>query len=184
VNHSLLEDTFYINYYRIGQGAFRDKVKYYEDHKAEIHYLEVEQQYDVKIDYLLCLFEIGRYEYFLGKVDEMIETVIIENIFEYGGRNIYHDLLFRKSACLYNTNRLVAAEKVLKALIKLDTDNDVARTLYTRCRRKRVSPQNETIRYNVGKDIGFRLDLRAKLRAANRWFLNQSSGRDGFKLKD
>jgi len=116
VSFNHLNDSFYFNYYRIGQGAYRDKVKYFEDNKDGLSMLDEQQLYDVKIDYLLCLFEIGRYEYFLGKVDEMIEVVIIENIFEYDGINIYNELLFKKSACLYNTNNFSSSEKVLKSL--------------------------------------------------------------------
>jgi len=196
--------------------------------------LDEQQLYDVKIDYLLCLFEIGRYEYFLGKVDEMIEVVIIENIYDYDGMNIYNELLFKKSACLYNTNKLLASETVLKSLIKLEPDNTNARNLYTKCKRKRVSPQNETVRaiamvlllsalsicfmeilivkpfynelvaefstmrtlffalagtilvgselyfkYNVGKDIGYRLQLKEKIKSVNNWFLKQSGGKIG-----
>lgn len=146
MNFDHLENSFYFNYYRIGQGAYRDKVKFYEDNKADLQLLDVDQQNEVKIDYLLCLFEIGRYDYFLQHVDETIETVIIDNIYKYNGYNIYNELLFRKSACLYNTNRFADSERVLKALIKLDERNIVARKLFTKCKRKHVSSQNEMVK--------------------------------------
>ena len=233
MNFDNLEESFYFNYYRIGQGAYRDKVKFFEDHKSELVYLEEEQQYEVKIDYLLCLFEIGRYEYFLGSVDEMIETVIIENIYNYNGYNIYNELLFRKSACLYNLNRFQDSQRVLRALIKLDNNNTVARLLFAKCKRKNSSSENEVVKavamvfllsalsiavmelfivrpfyddyvsmfsnlkifflvsaggllvgrelyfkFNVGKDIGYKLDIKSKLRQANQWLLDITNGRN------
>lgn|GEM_PF-304648 len=226
-----LENSFYFNYYRIGQGAYRDKVKYFEDHKEEVMLLHTDQQCEVKLDYLQCLFEIGRYQYFLDKVDVMIETVIIDNIYLYNGHNIYHDLLFRKAACLYNTNRLAESASILRALVSLDHNHTPARQLYKRCQRKFSSPQREmwkaaamvmllsglsiavmelfivkpfydeyvsglaTLRmllfaaagviliggelyfkYNVGRDIGFRLGIREKLGAVNKWLIEKTGG--------
>lgn len=226
-----LENSFYFNYYRIGQGAYRDKVKYFEDHKDEVLLLNIDQQHEVKLDYLQCLFEIGRYKYFLDKVDVMIETVIMENIYLYNGQNIYHDLLFRKAACLYNTNHLQQSADILRALINLDNNHTPARQLYQRCQRKFSSPRREVwkavamvmllsglsiavaelfvvrpfydeyvsklaslriflfatavtiliggelyFKYNVGKDIGFRLGVRGMLRKANAWLIQKTGG--------
>ena len=127
---------FYFEYHRMGNNAFRDKVRYYENNKAQIHYLTYEERVDVDLDYLLCLFEIGKYHKFLSKADALIEVVIFDNIFSYNGLNIYNDLLFKKSACLYNTGQYIKAEKVLKALVKLDAENSDARALFGRCKRK------------------------------------------------
>ena len=224
--------SFYFDYYHIGQGAYRQKVRFFEANKEKLRYLEFDKQNEVRIDYLICLFEIGRYEYFLDKVDPVIETIIVENIYAYNGLNIYTELLFKKSACLYNLNKLSESEKILKAIIKIDEDHKTARNLYTICRRRHVNPQNETIKaiamvgilsamsiafmelfivkpfyneyispmsmlrnllivgslsillgaelyfkYNIGKDIGFKLNLKEKLQAANKWLLRQSGGK-------
>jgi len=144
LNH--LKTSFYLDYYRIGTQSYRDKVRYYEANKDQLQFLDFNQQIEIKIDYILCLFEIGRYEYFLDKVDHIIELVVIENVFHYNGYDIYNELLFRKSACLYNTNKFNAAERILKALIKIDSDHINARNLYTICRRKHTSPQNQNVK--------------------------------------
>lgn len=225
-------NSFYFDYYRIGQGAYRQKVHFFEANREKLEHLDFEQQNEVRIDYLICLFEIGRYEYFLDKVDTVIEIIIIENIYAYDGKNIYTELLFKKSACLYNLNRLGEAEKILKSIVKIDENHTTARNLYTICRRRHVSPQNETVKavamvgilsamsiafmeifivkpfyneyispmsmlrnvlligslailigaelyfkYNIGKDIGFKLNVKDKIKAANKWFLQQSGGK-------
>lgn len=120
----------------MGNNAFRDKVRYYESNKAQIHYLTYEERIDVDLDYIICLFEIGKYHKFLSKVDALIEVVIIDNIFVYNGLNIYNDLLFKKAACLYNTGQYIKSEKVLKSIVKLDADNTTARALFGKCKRK------------------------------------------------
>jgi len=78
-------NDFYFEYHRMGNNAFRDKVRYYESNKALIHYLSYEERVDVDLDYLLCLFEIGKYHKFLKKADALIELVIMDNIFDYNG---------------------------------------------------------------------------------------------------
>ena len=83
---------------------------------------------------------------FLNKVDHIIEIVIIDNIFEYNGVNIYNELLFKKSACLYNLNKLHKAEKVLKALINLDKNNVTARELFTLCKRWQLTSNQQIVK--------------------------------------
>jgi len=120
----------------MGTNAFRDKVRFYESNKALIHYLNYDERIDVNLDYLICLFEIGKYHKFLSKVDALIEIVIVDNIFTYNGLNIYNDLLFKKAACLYNTGQYTKSETVLKAIVKLDQENTAARALFGKCKRK------------------------------------------------
>ena len=127
---------FYFEYHRMGSGAFRDKVRFYESNKTQIHYLSYEERIDVDLDYVLCLFEIGKYHKFLSKTDALIEVVIRDNIFTYNGLNIYNDLLFKKAACLFNTGQYIKSEKVLKSIVKLDPDNTTARALFAKCKRK------------------------------------------------
>ena len=120
----------------MGTNAFRDKVRYYESNRTQVKFLTYEERIDIDLDYLLCLFEIGKYHKFLSKTDALIEIVIMDNIFVYNGLNIYNDLLFKKAACLYNTGQYQKAEKILKAILKLDNTNDPARMLFGKCKRK------------------------------------------------
>lgn len=120
----------------MGNSAFRDKVRYYENNKEQVGFLTYEERVDIDLDYLICLFEIGKYHKFLSKVDPLIEIVIIDNIFVYNGSNIYNDLLFKKAACLFNTGQYIKSEKILKSIVKLDKENETARMLFGKCKRK------------------------------------------------
>ena len=132
----LKNKDFYFKYHRIGSKAFRDKVRFYEENKSYVTQLDYEDRIDVDLDYVLCLFEIGKYHKFLSKVDNLIEVVIMDNIYDYNGLNIYNDLLFKKAACLFNTGQYIKSEKILKSIVKIEPDNDLVRTLYGKCKRK------------------------------------------------
>ena len=137
MNFKPLENKdFYFEYHRMGNKAFRDKVRYYEENRSYIGHLKYEERIDIDLDYVLCLFEIGKYHKFLSKVDSLIELVIMDSIYKFNGINIYNDLLFKKAACQFNTGQYVKSEKVLKAIVKLEPENNLARTLYGRCKRK------------------------------------------------
>lgn len=86
----------YFEYFSIDNTAFRDKVRYYEENQDKIGWLNHEGRLEMDMDYCLCLFEIGRYQRFLQKVDIVIEDIIFENVYEYMAVNIYEDLLFKR----------------------------------------------------------------------------------------
>lgn len=138
--------NFYFEYHRIGDKAFRDRVRFYEENRTQVGFLTYEERIDVDLDYLICLFEIGKYHKFLSKVDPLIETVIMDNIFTYNGSNIYNELLFKKAACLFNTGQFAKADSILKSIAKLEPDNTVARSLYGKCKRKQERDWYETVK--------------------------------------
>lgn len=126
----------YWDYFKLDAAAYRDKVKLYEENVDQIATLIFEDKFEIDIDYLFCLFEIGRYERFLNKVDGFIELVIIENIIECRGVDIYKELLFRKAACLYQLHQFEMAGNILKQLINIDKSNPYYLGLYGICLRK------------------------------------------------
>ena len=73
--------NIYLSYFRLGDDAWREKVRYYEENKKAIDGLYFDEKIELDIDYLICLFEVGRYERFLRFVDPIIESVITENIY-------------------------------------------------------------------------------------------------------
>ncbi len=133
---STQNNSFFFNYHRMGIKAYYDKVRFYEENKSHIHNLFPEERIDIDLDYLLCLFEIGKYNKFLYKVDFLIEIVIIDSIYTYNGMDIFRELLFKKAACLYNIEKFDASKKILKALIAINPDNNLARILFKKCKRR------------------------------------------------
>lgn len=129
-------NKIYLDFYQIDKSSFHEKVRYFEQNKEYIALLSFDQKLEIQFDYLFALFEIGKYHRFLTKVDDMIELVIIENIFKIDDRNIFEDLLFTKVACLYNTGQYDKALKVCKELIRINPDYPYTLRLYRQCLRR------------------------------------------------
>jgi tetratricopeptide (TPR) repeat protein len=130
------DKKLYYEYFKYGEQAYREKMHYYERHQKEIWMLDFDTSLDINLDYVNCLFEVGRYERFLKYCDELIETVIIENIYNYRGENIYFELLFKKAACLYNIEDYEASMKLIHQLIKMDSKHGASKELYALCMQK------------------------------------------------
>ena len=129
-------NKIYLDFYQIDKSSFHEKVRYFERNKKYISLLAFDQKIEMECEYLFALFEIGKYHRFLSSVDEMIECVVIENIYRIDNRNIFEDLLFTKSACLYNTGQYEAALKVAGALIKINPEYPLIRRMHRQCLRK------------------------------------------------
>lgn len=140
----LKKDDLYFQYFNIGHNSYHNKVRFYEEHIDELTYLERDHYHEVRIDYVLALFEIGRYGRFLREVDEVIELVIAENIFEYDGENIFNLLLRKKTACYINLNKPNEALPIISQLLRLDPDNTNLNYFFFLCNRK-ISQGNEDI---------------------------------------
>lgn len=133
----------YLEYFSINKTAYRERVRWYEDHFQELSMLDCGVKFEIDYDYVVCLFELGRYSRFLDKVDPVIEQCIMDNIFEINGENVYHVLLQKKAASLYNLRMYGKAEKVLQALLKLEPREEVNKVLYARCLRLHKHPIEE-----------------------------------------
>lgn len=132
----MTHNHIYWQYFKLDDLAYRDRVRLFEDNPAEISELIFEDRIEIEIDYLFCLFEIGRYERYVSKVDSLIELVIMENIFVIRGVNIYEELLFRKSACYFQLKQYEKSNDILKQLISLNKTNPYYIGLYTISKRK------------------------------------------------
>ncbi|MBK8624396.1 MAG: hypothetical protein IPN86_02080 [Saprospiraceae bacterium] len=126
----------YLRYLRLGETAYREKVRFYEENPDAISSLYFEDRLEIDFDYLYCLFEVGRYERFLCKVDPFIELIVVENIYEFRDENIFQELLFRKAACLYQLKQYQKSEVILRQLVRMDRQNPLFIGLYTICTRK------------------------------------------------
>lgn len=120
-------------YQRIDPCAYRERVRFYDEHTDAFQGLGYEQQMYLQLDYHYALFEIGKYRRFLVSVDELIEQVVIDN---FGGfhSDYFQDLLFKKAASLYNLWRLPECEKVVTQLLKIDGSIEGARAILYQCR--------------------------------------------------
>lgn len=126
-----------MDYQLIPSKDYRAKIRYVDSNYEAIGNLEDEQKLEVNLDFARALFEVGNYHRYVKVSDSLIEQVIIENIYRYQGEKVYEDLLFRKSASLYNLRKYDESIKILKSLNKIDPDHSLAKRLLPHCIRKR-----------------------------------------------
>ncbi|MBK9736092.1 MAG: hypothetical protein IPO92_14505 [Saprospiraceae bacterium] len=139
-------DQIYLKYFRLGDTSYRQKVRFYEENPLAISALYFYDRIEVDMDYILCLFEVGKYERFLSKVDPVLEIIIMENIFKYRDENIFCDLLLKKASCLYNLNKFDKALDILRQVVKIDPQNRFAVRLFIICARKQNNDTATTIK--------------------------------------
>lgn len=138
--------SIYINYFKLGYNAYREKVMYYEENPDAIASLNFDERLEMDIDYLYSLFGVGRYERFLSKVDPIIELIIEENILEYKSENIFQEILFKKSACLYQLQRFKKSDEILQQLVRMNPKNHLYLGLLTIVKRKSVDNIHKTLK--------------------------------------
>jgi hypothetical protein len=130
-------DSTYFKYYKISSSSYREKVRFYEENESRIENLEESKKIEIYTDYIFALFEIGKYQAFLNRVDNIIEAVVMENIYVISGKNIFEELLFCKGACLYNLERYEMGCSVIEELIKINTNHLYAQRLYRKILRRK-----------------------------------------------
>lgn len=128
-------NTAFLDYFNIQSKSYSEKISFYETNKASFDLLVEDVKVEVELDYLLALFEVGRYDRFLSKVDTFIEWSIIENVTTFQDKDIFSLLLFKKAASLYNISHINESIYVIKELIKIDPSNTLYAALLRRCYR-------------------------------------------------
>ncbi|MBT8229423.1 MAG: hypothetical protein KJO50_04135, partial [Bacteroidia bacterium] len=92
-------------------------------------------------EYTKSLYQVREIGQFLKIVDRTIELIIIENIENYSGDNLYEELLYMKASALYYQLKHKQAEYVLKELIKIQGASKKTRSLF-------LKNAVEALRYN------------------------------------
>ncbi|HMQ86767.1 MAG: hypothetical protein H6562_03030 [Lewinellaceae bacterium] len=126
----------YRRFKAIPPNAFREIVRYYEENETAVGQLDFEEYFEITLAYTEALFECGKYREHLVMADPVLETVIRQNIFLVGDRDIFRDTLLRKGASLYHVGSYRRAEAVLGELIRIEPHNKACGLLLKRCCRK------------------------------------------------
>ncbi len=117
---STYDSEIFHQFKEIEELDFRQKVRYYEENKRNILQSEFEEYFEMHINYLDALFQIGKYEKHNKLCVEIIEVCITDNIASFKGVDVYQETIFRKAASHYNLMEFEAAEHTFKELIKMD----------------------------------------------------------------
>lgn len=137
----------YKDFYELHRDSFQAIVSYYESNQFSIRRLPFEEQLELLAEYLNACFETAGYQKYLDHVDELIENLLIDRIEIDRADDIFHEALFRKSACLFNLERYEASLDISRQLCRLDPTNRNARVLYRRNLYQNLPAMMKHIRY-------------------------------------
>ena len=82
-----IELYVYDAYIELGDDAYLEKVLYYETHKQHILNLPFNQTIEIHCDYLEALHQTNKYYKVLEIIDDVIASIISENIYTINLRN-------------------------------------------------------------------------------------------------
>ncbi len=138
---SLFKPTYQPKVYRefqaIEPSAYRQIIRFYEDHEEDIKRLDFDEFFELLIAYVGALFETGAYRKYLLMVDAAIECTIEQNVLTYQGKDLYFSLLFRKAASLYNLMEYDRSDYILRELVKMNPDEADTVRFLKKCLRKK-----------------------------------------------
>ncbi len=133
--------TYYSPLYRefksIDPRSYRDLVRFYEKNETEIRDLNSEEEsIDMLVSYVNALFEIGAYRKHLLLVDHVVEAAVAHNIYEFEGKDLFRQSLFKKAASLFNTHQFKKAQIILRQLVRMDPYEPYAIRFLKKCIRR------------------------------------------------
>lgn len=109
----------YRNFKSIEVNDFHGLIRFYEQNEDGVRSLDFEEYLDCTLTYTNALFEAGEHGKALVMYDHLLEVVIMQNVGSWGGEDLYHHLLFRKSASLYHLQEFAKSERILREIIKI-----------------------------------------------------------------
>jgi hypothetical protein len=127
-----IEYYVYDEYIELGKDAYLEKIRYFETHQKRIFNLPFYQSIEVQCDYIEALHQTNRYFKILSIIDDLIGTIIYENVYHIKGTDVYKAMLFIKADSLYNIIDYKKANHVISELIKIDGGNSICKTLFVK----------------------------------------------------
>ena len=116
----------YRNFKSIEINDFHGLIRFYEQNEDGIRALDFDEYLDCTLSYTNALFEAGDHGKHLVMCDHLLELVIMQNVDQWGGEDLYHRLLFKKSASLYHQQEYGKSERILREMIKIYPQDHLA----------------------------------------------------------
>lgn len=116
----------YFDFLKIETKSWRDKVRFFERRYEDIIDLDYKDQLEIWYDYAVACHELGEYSKYNSIAEELIPSVIKNNITHIREENVYNNLLYRKACSLIQLGNIEEGLYILSELVKID-GND---TLY------------------------------------------------------
>ncbi len=119
----------YRNFKALEVNDFHGIIRYYEQNEDGIRALDFDEYLDCTLSYTNGLFEVADFGKFIVMCDHLLEVVIMQNVADWDGEDLYHRLLFNKAVALYHLMEYGKSERILREIIKI-YPNDPLAALY------------------------------------------------------
>jgi len=116
----------YRNFKSIEVNDFHGIIQFYEQQEDGIRALDFYQYLDCTLVYTNALFDSANHGKHLVMVDHLLELVIMQNVEDWDGEDLYHQLLFNKSASFYHLEEYAKSERILREIINIYPDDRLA----------------------------------------------------------
>jgi hypothetical protein len=113
----------YRNFKSLAPGDFYGVVRFFEAHEEALFALDTEAYLDCALGYTNALFETDDYRRHNVMCDHLIQLIMAEGIYSWGGEDLFSQLLHKKAQALYRLESWPEAIHVLRQLRKIEPDN-------------------------------------------------------------
>ena len=132
LSDSNYQSDLYLHFKEIRSDEYRSIIRFFEMHERQINELEFQEYFELKVAYIVSLFQTGSYNAYIRQVARVIEDSICFNVKIFHGRDIFQELLFKKACSHFHLHEHVQARHILHELIKMAPQNEH----YIRTQRK------------------------------------------------
>jgi hypothetical protein len=116
----------YRNFKAIEVNDYHGLVRYYEQNEDGIRGLDFVEYLDCTLVYTNALFEASNYGKHLVMCDHLLEVVIMQNVVDWDGQDLYHLLLLKKATSLYYLQEYGKSARMLYEIIKIYPNDRLA----------------------------------------------------------
>lgn len=143
-----IDSHIYNDYLEISPIAFQDKIRYFEKYRDRIILLPFNYSIEIQCDYVEALYHAEKYNKIIKVIDRLIETIIIENVYDIKGEDIFKSLLLIKANALHQCVEYQKSKYVTTELIKIDGYNAATKDIF-------IKNNIDLLRYDGQKIRGF-----------------------------
>ena len=100
------------------------KISFYKKHESFLVQIPINEKLDIVLDFLCSLFELGRYNEYLDRCDEVIDSLFDSQLFPIFRKKEVQKLLFHKAGSYLSLHDLDRSENTMRVLVKMDDSNN------------------------------------------------------------
>jgi hypothetical protein len=136
----------YRNFKSLRSNDYYGIVRYFEQHEEALYALELESYLDCALAYTTALFETNDWGRHNVMCDHLLQLIMAESIYTWGGEDLFTELLYKKALALSRSEAHQEAVHVLKQLRRIAPEHPETRQLLIQTLRIMMPPVRRRVR--------------------------------------